>query len=200
MRSSRIREALKIGDVETANGCLGHPYRLTGIVEHGERRGRLLGFPTANLQVEESRLRPGNGVYVCRAHLGTAAYHTITNVGTRPTFEHHPPNVEAHLLDFSGRIYGRTMQLDFLKYFRPELKFGSVDELVHQIRLDEATARACPDYRYEPKSVPKPPLGAQVVYRRLSQRRLKRLAAAVSAIASACISKSARTRSSSQTV
>lgn len=152
VRSSRIREALKIGDVETANGCLGHPYRLTGIVEHGERRGRLLGFPTANLQVEESRLRPGNGVYVCRAHLGTAAYHTITNVGTRPTFDHHPPNVEAHLLDFSGRIYGRTVQLDFLKYLRPELKFGSVDELVHQIRLDEATARAwLRDYRDEPE-------------------------------------------------
>lgn len=142
VRSSRIREALRTGDIETANGCLGHPYRLTGSVEHGERRGRLLGFPTANLQIDQSRLLPDHGVYVCRAHLGTATYSAITNIGTRPTFNHHPLNVETHLLDFSGTIYGRMLQLDFLKYLRPEVRFGSVEALVHQIRLDEATARA----------------------------------------------------------
>jgi len=142
VRSSRIREALRVADIETTSGCLGHPYRLTGIVEHGERRGRLLGFPTANLQIDQSRLLPGNGVYVCRAYLGTATYSAITNIGTRPTFDHHPPNVEAHLLDFSGTIYGRTLHLDFLKHLRPEVRFGSVEALVRQIRIDEATARA----------------------------------------------------------
>ena len=142
VRSSRIREALKAGDIAVANACLGYPYRLTGIVGHGERRGRLLGFPTANLELPEGRLLPANGVYVCHAHLDSTTYSAIANVGTRPTFDHHPPNVEAHLLDFTGSIYGRTVQLDFLKRLRPELRFESAEALICQMHQDEATARA----------------------------------------------------------
>lgn len=141
IRSSRVREALRAGDIAVANGCLDHPYRLMGIVGRGERRGRRLGFPTANLEISEDRLLPDNGVYVCKAHLGTATHSAITNVGTRPTFDHYPPNVEAHLLDFSGNIYGRTMQLDFLHRLRPERKFESAGALIEQMHLDEATAR-----------------------------------------------------------
>lgn len=141
VRSSRIREALKAGDIGVANSCLGHPYGLTGVVGHGDRRGRLLGFPTANLEIPEGRLLPSNGVYVCQANLGTATYHAITNVGTRPTFDHYPPNVETHLLDFTGNIYGRTMRLDFLRRLRSERKFESAEALVQQMHLDEAAAR-----------------------------------------------------------
>ena len=141
VRSSRIRRAVKAGDLRQANGCLERPYSLAGVVEHGEKRGRQLGFPTANLEVPEERLLPANGVYVCRAHLRSGSFFDITNVGTRPTFNHHPPNVEAHLLDFSGDIYGEPLRLDFLHRLRPELRFPSAEALIEQMRMDEVNAR-----------------------------------------------------------
>ena len=142
VRSSRIRHALKAGDLDQANDCLGHPYRLSGIVEHGYQRGRVLGFPTANLRIPESRLLPANGIYICRVHLHGEAFAAIVNVGTRPTFDHSPPTVEAYLLDFSRDIYGEPLQLDFLHRLREELRFSSVGALMEQIRMDEADARA----------------------------------------------------------
>lgn len=142
VRSSRIRRAVKAGEMREANGCLGRPYRLTGIVEHGEQRGRRLGFPTANLELPEERLLPANGVYVCRAYLQRGSFDAVTNVGTRPTFDHHPPDVEAYLLDFSADIYGERLRLDFLHRLRAELRFPSAETLIAQIRRDEAAARA----------------------------------------------------------
>jgi riboflavin kinase / FMN adenylyltransferase len=142
VRSSRIREALAAGDLAQANGCLGYPYALTGEIVHGDRRGRDLGFPTANLAAPEERLLPANGVYVCRATLGSETLGAVTNVGTRPTFDDSPPTVEAFLLDFSGDVYGRTMRLEFLERLRPELKFASAAALIKQMRHDEADARA----------------------------------------------------------
>ena len=142
VRSSRIRRAVKAGDMRQANGCLGRPYQLTGSVGHGEKRGRRLGFPTANLELPEGRLLPANGVYVCRAHVQGGSFAVITNVGTRPTFDHHPPDVEAHLLDFSGDIYGELLRLDFLHRLRAERRFPSAAALVAQIRRDEVAARA----------------------------------------------------------
>jgi riboflavin kinase/FMN adenylyltransferase len=141
VRSSRIRRALKKGDLREANGCLGYPYHLTGTVVHGDRRGRELGFPTANLQIPSECLLPANGVYVCRVHLREGIYHAITNVGTRPTFNDSPPTVEAYLLDFSGDLYGSWMSVDFLKYLRPEERFASADELIEQMNRDEMQAR-----------------------------------------------------------
>ncbi|MGC9348741.1 MAG: bifunctional riboflavin kinase/FAD synthetase [Anaerolineae bacterium] len=141
VRSSRIRRALKEGNVEEANGCLGYPYHLTGTVVHGDRRGRELGFPTANLQIPSECLLPANGVYVCRVHLREGIYHAITNVGTRPTFNDSPPTVEAYLLDFSGDLYGSWMRVDFLTYLRPEERFASADELIEQMNRDEVQAR-----------------------------------------------------------
>ncbi len=142
VRSSRIRRALRAGDVEEAHGCLGRPYQLSGSVMHGEARGQTLGFPTANLDVPEDRLLPANGVYVCRAHIPAESAWAITNVGTRPTFNHRPPTVEAHLLDFSADIYDVPMQLDFLHRLRPEVKFSSAKALIRQMQQDEAEARA----------------------------------------------------------
>ena len=147
VRSRRIRAALRAGNLREANGCLGYPYRLSGRVVHGDQRGQSLGFPTANLELPEERLLPANGVYICHAYLGEPAdpastiYGAITNVGTRPTFDHASPSVEAHLLDFSEDIYGQTLRLDFVKRLRPELKFPSASALIEQMRHDEAAAR-----------------------------------------------------------
>jgi len=142
VRSSRIRRALRAGDVEEACGCLGRPYRLSAPVGYGDQRGRTLGFPTANLVIPEERLLPANGVYICHAHVPQGCFHAITNVGTRPTFNHRPPTVEAHLLDFSANLYDMPLQLDFLHRLRPEIKFSSAEALVAQMHKDEADARA----------------------------------------------------------
>lgn len=142
VRSSRIRQALRAGEVTEAWGCLGRPYRLTGSVVRGDQRGRTLGFPTANLDLAAERLRPANGVYICEAHLPHGNFAALTNVGTRPTFNNRPPTVEAYLLDFSADIYGETLRLDFLERLRPEEKFPSAAALIRQMKQDEAAARA----------------------------------------------------------
>ncbi len=136
VRSSRIRHALKGGDLVQANGCLGRPYRLSGIVEHGDQRGRLLGFPTANLRINDDQLLPANGVYICAAHLHGEHCDAMVNVGTRPTFDHSLRTVEAYLLDFARDIYGEPLQLDFLHRLREELRFPSAETLIEQMRVD----------------------------------------------------------------
>ncbi|MDF1512511.1 MAG: riboflavin biosynthesis protein RibF [Anaerolineae bacterium] len=137
VHSSRIRKALRSGNLDEVNGCLGRPYSLTGTVEHGDSRGRALGFPTANLQVPEERMLPANGVYLAQAWIFDEAHIALVNVGTRPTFDHHPPNVEAHLLNFTDNIYGLRLRLEFLHYIRPELRFPSADALVKQMHKDK---------------------------------------------------------------
>ena len=140
-RSSRIRRAVRSGDLRQANGCLGRPYQLAGIVRHGDARGHTLGFPTANLDTPPGRLRPANGIYICRAHLPQGSFDALTNVGTRPTFDHRPPTVEAYLLDFTGNIYGEPLRLDFLHRLRPEFRFPSAEALIVQMQTDEMDAR-----------------------------------------------------------
>ena len=142
VHSSRIRHALRAGYVTEARACLGRPYMLSGTVGHGEQRGRTLGFPTANLDVPISRLRPANGVYITHVHLPHGTFRAITNVGIRPTFNHRPPTVEAYILDFSDDIYDAPMQVDFLHRLRPEVQFPSADALITQMRRDEADTRA----------------------------------------------------------
>jgi len=97
VRSSRIRRALRVGDVTAAGACLGRPYTLSGTVVYGDQRGRTLGFPTANLDVPPPRLRPANGVYISQVHLPHGTFRAITTVGTRPTFNQRPPTTEAHI-------------------------------------------------------------------------------------------------------
>jgi riboflavin kinase/FMN adenylyltransferase len=142
VRSSRIRRALQAGDVAEACGCLGRPYRLSGVVVHGDHRGRTLGFPTANLAAPADRQLPAWGVYVTRAHLPQGSFESVTNVGWRPTFNHRPPTVEAYLLDFTADIYGAALELDFLHRLRAEEKFASVDALIAQMHQDTAETRA----------------------------------------------------------
>ncbi len=139
--SSSIRMALSKGNVREANGCLGYPFHLTGKIVHGHKRGRALGFPTANLAVPSTRLLPANGVYVCQARLNSGTFDALTSIGTRPTFDNGARSVEAYLLDFSRDIYGETVRLDFLDRLRAEWRFDSVDDLIHQMTEDEVTAR-----------------------------------------------------------
>lgn len=143
LSSTRIREALERGEVDTAAGLLGHPYTLTGVVVEGDRRGRHLGFPTANLAWEQEQL-PAFGVYVTRSlclHHGEPRM-GLTNVGEKPTFEGRRLTVETHLPGFEGDLYGARLDLQFLHRLRGEVRFGSVEELRTQIARDVAQGSA----------------------------------------------------------
>lgn len=135
--SSRIRAALSAGDIALANALLGQPYELIGTVIRGDGRGRTLGFPTANLRAENGTL-PADGVYAATTAEGTLA---VVNIGVRPTFEA-GRSVEAHLLDFSGNLYDRTLGLAILARLRGEMRFSGVEELKAQIARDIEAARA----------------------------------------------------------
>ena len=139
--SSAIRELLRDGDAAHAAELLGHPYAITGPVLRGAGRGRTLGFPTANLRPDRP-LVLAPGVYVARASWDGGAADAVVNVGYRPTFGEDQYWVEAYLLDFSGDLYDRTLQLEFLDHIRPEMKFSGVDGLTRQVMTDIATARA----------------------------------------------------------
>jgi len=147
VNSTRIRELLANGGVEAATVLLGRPYRVWGTVIEGDRRGRTLGFPTANL-APENEVLPAEGVYAGRVRLlrdtsrGDEATHlAVTNVGRRPTFKSSDPVLaEAHLIGFDGDLYGRRVEVTFEHRLRPERKFSDVDALKHQIAADRAEA------------------------------------------------------------
>lgn len=140
--STRIRAALAQDDLATAEKLLGRPYRMCGRVAHGDERGRTIGFPTANIHLHR-KSSPVNGVYAVEMFgLENAPLAGVANVGTRPTVGGTRSQLEVHLLDFSGDIYGRYVHVDFLHKLRPERRFESLDALVAQIRADAAAARA----------------------------------------------------------
>jgi riboflavin kinase/FMN adenylyltransferase len=138
--SSRVRSALQGGAVRDAAECLGRPYRLTGTVGTGQRRGATLGFPTANLERMET-LIPGNGVYAVRVFHEAATWPGAANVGPNPTFGEDARKVEVHLIGFQGDLYGRELSVDFLDRLRDTRPFGSVGELVAQLRADVERAK-----------------------------------------------------------
>jgi len=143
LSSTRIRAALEAGDVEEATALLGHAYALTGIVVEGERRGRHLGFPTANLAWEQVQL-PAFGVYVTEvsgAHLPEPR-RGLTNVGEKPTFGGLATTVETHLPGFEGDLYGAHLEVRFLHRLRGEVKFAGVEALRKQIQEDVAEGLA----------------------------------------------------------
>jgi riboflavin kinase/FMN adenylyltransferase len=142
--STRIRETVSAGNLDAASQMLGRAYSLSGQVVRGDGLGRQLGFPTANLDVAGLILPPG-GVYAAHAEAGGRNYRAVLNIGFRPTIAQPQPQlrVEAHLLDFSGDLYGQELELFFVEKLRDEKKFGSVEELRRQIACDikEATER-----------------------------------------------------------
>ena len=155
--STRIREALSLGEAEVASDLLGRPHSVEGTVEHGMNRGgKLLGFPTANLHLGDNLLLPKTGVYGVFAEInpvnhilpgicpgsGGKYLRGVANVGRNPTFGDNNLHVETHLLDFHGNIYGAAFRLHFIKRLRDEQKFNGITELVAQIRNDCHCARA----------------------------------------------------------
>ena len=141
--SSAVRNALLNGDVDRAQTYLGRPYRLSGTVVVGKRLGHTIGFPTANVQMEQFKFLPKGGVYVASARLSDGRiYRSVVNIGTQPTTPGtHNLAVEAYLLDFSEDIYGQHLALDLLAFLRPEKKFASIEDLVRQIGMDADTAK-----------------------------------------------------------
>ena len=145
--STTIRQALLNGDVETANHLLGYHYSLQGEVVEGFQNGRKLGYPTANLQVNSTKLIPENGAYLVKCQLSTVNCQLSTlfgmlNVGTRPTLHNgRQRSIEVHLFDFDGDLYGQTLTLELLHHLRKEQEFSTLEALKQQLSADEAQCR-----------------------------------------------------------
>ena len=129
--STYIRERIALGDMEGAARFLGHPYTVTGVVEHGRKVGSsVLGVPTVNLALPREMALPPYGVYAARVLVGGEAHIAATNIGIKPTFvDGGAPTIEPHLLDFAGDLYGKLIHVELHKFLRPEMQFTSVDEL-----------------------------------------------------------------------
>lgn len=140
--SSHVRRSLEEGDVISAAGALGRPYSLQGLVVEGMRKGRELGFPTANIRIDApEKLLPRPGIYAVRGLVDGASLPGLLHLGPRPTFSGYAPSVELHLLDWSGDLYGRSIRVDFCAYLREVERFESVDALVAQMHADAARGR-----------------------------------------------------------
>lgn len=143
LSSTRVRDMLRAGDVRGATAYLGRPWEIEGHVGHGDKRGRQLGFPTANLDLE-GYLLPAFGVYAIRFRLADEEADWIdgvANLGLRPTIGDDKVLLEAHLFDFSGDLYGRLSRVALIDYIRPERKFDGLDALTAQIAADTARAK-----------------------------------------------------------
>lgn len=134
--STRIREALRRGDMETVNRLLGYPYFVTGKVIHGRRLGRTLGFPTTNVIPDPGKILPPNGVYAVRSVINGKSYNGITNIGTKPTVDGHFVGVETFLYKCSEDLYGETQKVELLHFMRPEERFPTIEDLKRRIEQD----------------------------------------------------------------
>ncbi len=139
--STWVRELLATGQVDDARRLLGRPYSLAGEVVGGARRGRCLGFPTANLAVRPERALPPDGVYAVYAIVDKRRLPAVANVGERPSFNTGQHAIEVHILDYTGDLYGRDLVIEFVSRLRPERRFDDVCELVTQIGRDVERAR-----------------------------------------------------------
>lgn len=143
-QSAHIRALVEAGRMREATAALGYTYTITGEVVGGDRRGRLLGFPTANVRTEPSKLTPGNGIYAALAYLpgNQEPWPAAISIGVRPTFgQGARRQVEAHLLDATMDLYGVQLRLEFVDWLRAELRFDSVEALIEQMRADRERTR-----------------------------------------------------------
>lgn len=164
--STRIRNLVAEGRPDEASACLGSLFRVTGEVVSGDRRGRELGFPTANLEPPERKVLPADGVYAGYAVVEGRRLPAAINVGVRPTFGDSGRLVEAHLLDFSEDLYGKVIAVEFAHWLRSEARFETVEALVDQMHADVAQSRvllAAPDWDGEGGTIPgDPPVGQEI--------------------------------------
>ena len=139
--STKIRNALNEGKIALANEYLGYNYLFSGTVIHGKKLGRTIGFPTANLKVEESyKLIPAIGVYAVKCTVGTKTVNGMLNIGTNPTVDGQNTSIEVHLFDFQEDLYDKKITVELIKRIRDEQKFASVDELKQQLHKDKVFA------------------------------------------------------------
>lgn len=132
IKSTHIRDLVKIGDVKKACELLGQPYSITGIVEKGLKNGRKMGFPTANIKYPDNKLLPNDGVYYGKVMDMDA----VINIGKNPTFNAENRTVEAHIPQYSGNLYGKEITIRFIEKIRDDKKFDSIDDLILQINKD----------------------------------------------------------------
>jgi len=150
--STRIRKAVEAGDLDTAENLLGRRYSILGTVRHGDGLGRQLGFPTANLAAHNEQFPP-DGVYAVRVGAGGQFFSGVANIGVRPTVQSGGGRIlEVHLLDFSDDLYGKDIEVGFLRFLRPEQNFPDTEALRRQIALDAEAARARPNFRIPARS------------------------------------------------
>ena len=141
--STKIRNALTDGNIELANSFLGYNYAITGMVVQGKQLGRTIGFPTANISINEDyKLIPNSGVYVVECKIENQSYFGMMNIGTNPTVENtnQKQKLEVNIFDFNQDVYGKSINISFLKRIRSEQKFGSLDALKNQITSDKQTS------------------------------------------------------------
>jgi riboflavin kinase/FMN adenylyltransferase len=139
--STRIRALLASGQVEEVATLLGRPYSARGVVMTGDQRGRLLGFPTANLGIDANKILPADGVYAVRARVGDEDYQGVTNIGVRPTVDGTRHLTEVHLLDVACDLYGKVLEVQFVARLREERRFAGIEALKAQIAADVQQAR-----------------------------------------------------------
>ena len=138
--STAIRKRLEAGDVEAAAVLLGRHHFVLGIVIHGEKLGRQLGFPTANIRLDPSS-KLAHGIYAVRVRMESGTFDGVASYGRRPTFDNGAPLLETYLFGFAGDLYDQQIEVDLVGWIRGEKKFGSVEDLVARMRIDEAEAR-----------------------------------------------------------
>ncbi|HLJ33179.1 MAG TPA: bifunctional riboflavin kinase/FAD synthetase [Ktedonobacteraceae bacterium] len=162
--STRIRKLVSEGQIADANELLGHPLTFSGLVQHGDQRGRLIGFPTANLLPEPHRLIPANGVYAVRVIIGDMAqrdaegtipvYNGVANIGVRPTFNGTVRLVEVHLLDIQPDLYDQRITISFIARLRSEQRFAGIEALKAQIAIDAQQGRQLLESQASQAAVP----------------------------------------------
>lgn len=135
--STYVKSVVQKGAVEEAEELLGAAYSITNIVIHGAKLGRTIGFPTLNLAIPEGKVMPPRGVYACRIFIEERIYYGVGNIGRKPTVSDVPVDLlEVHVFDFNGDVYGQKVKVELLKFYRPEQKFQSLEELIKQLHLD----------------------------------------------------------------
>ena len=139
--STRIRQCVTTGNVVEGRECLGRPYRLTSTVVEGEKRGRELGWPTANLRIPPHRVLPADGIYATLTEINGDHFPSVAYIGTRPTFQEGERLLEVHIFDQKLQLYGKEISVSFIQQVRGDMTFANVDELLKQMDLDGAQAR-----------------------------------------------------------
>lgn len=140
--STYIRQLIEEGRMEECAKFMGRLYSIGGEVVVGNKLGRTIGFPTSNIMIDETMASPSNGVYITYCTYNGVKYPSVTNVGVKPTIGTYNKNVETHIFNFNKELYGKDIKVEFIKKTRPEMKFGSVEELSSQIKNDCIAAKA----------------------------------------------------------